>query len=39
MDKKDDEMKDVVQRLWPIQSKKIIELLVPPKEGKLYLVV
>ena len=35
MERKDEEMKDVISRLWPIQSKKILELLVPPKEGKL----
>ena len=33
MEKKDEEMKDVIQRLWPIQSKKMLELLVPAKEG------
>lgn len=34
MDKKDEEMRDVIGRLWPIQAKKLGELLVPPKESK-----
>ena len=34
MDKKDDEMREVIQRLWSVQAKKLIDLLVPPKEGK-----
>ncbi|XP_053380538.1 voltage-dependent calcium channel type A subunit alpha-1-like isoform X4 [Mercenaria mercenaria] len=46
MDKKDDEMREVIQRLWPVQAKKLIDLLVPPKEelnegkmtvGKIYV--
>ncbi|XP_060591923.1 voltage-dependent calcium channel type A subunit alpha-1-like isoform X8 [Ruditapes philippinarum] len=46
MDKKDEEMRDVIQRLWPVQAKKLIDLLVPPKEelnegkmtvGKIYV--
>lgn len=35
MDKKDEEMREVIVRLWPVQSKKLIDLLVPPKEGNV----
>lgn len=34
MDKKDEEMREVIVRLWPIQAKKLLDLLVPPKEGE-----
>lgn len=34
MDKKDEEMRDVIVRLWPIQAKKLLDLLVPPKGGE-----
>ncbi|XP_052789506.1 voltage-dependent calcium channel type A subunit alpha-1-like [Mya arenaria] len=46
MDRKDEEMREVIQRLWPVQAKKLIDLLVPPKEeltehklavGKIYV--
>jgi hypothetical protein len=33
MNRKDDELKDVSKRLWPIQTKKMIHLLMPPDEG------
>lgn len=35
MDKKDEEMKEVIRKMWPVQSKKMLDLLVPPKEGKV----
>ncbi|KAL4219093.1 hypothetical protein ACF0H5_021676 [Mactra antiquata] len=39
MDKKDEEMRDVIARLWPVPAKKLLDLLVPTKddlnEGKL----
>lgn len=39
MDKKDEEMREVIKRVWPVQGKKIVDLLVPPNHelnnGKL----
>lgn len=35
MDKKDEEMRDVISRLWPVPAKKLLDLLVPTKDGKL----
>ena len=34
MDKKDEELRETICRLWPIQSKKMINLLVPTQNGK-----
>ncbi|XP_064650227.1 voltage-dependent calcium channel type A subunit alpha-1-like isoform X7 [Lineus longissimus] len=45
MNRKDDELKDVTRRLWPIQAKKMAHLLMPPDDelalqkmtvGKIY---
>jgi len=33
MDQKDMEMKEVIGRLWPVQAKKLSDLLVPPRDG------
>ncbi len=32
MDKADEELKETIKKLWPLQSAKKINLLVPPKE-------
>jgi hypothetical protein len=34
MDKADDELKEALKKLWPLQSTKKLNLLVPTKEGK-----
>lgn len=45
MDEKDTELRDTIKKLWPIQAKKLLDLLVPPNEeltfqkltiGKIY---
>lgn len=36
MDKKDEEMREVIKRVWPVQGKKIVDLLVPPNHGKYH---
>lgn len=33
MNAKDQELKGVIQHLWPVQSKKLLNLLVPSNEG------
>ena len=33
MDKKDTEMREVIVKLYPVQGKKLLFKLVPPKEG------
>ena len=33
MDKKDEELRETIRKLWPIQAKKMLGLLVPPNEG------
>ncbi|KAK0065730.1 voltage-dependent calcium channel type A subunit alpha-1, partial [Biomphalaria pfeifferi] len=39
MDKKDDEMRETLRKLWPVPSKKMMDLLMPPNdeldEGKM----
>ncbi|KAK6195079.1 hypothetical protein SNE40_000584 [Patella caerulea] len=39
MDKKDQEMKDIIKQCWPVQAKKMLHILMPPEEeineGKL----
>jgi voltage-dependent calcium channel N type alpha-1B len=37
MDKADEELRETIKKLWPLQSAKKINLLVPPKDGKLNL--
>ena len=34
MDRKDEEMRDVIYRLWSMQAKKLGEHLVPPRDRK-----
>ncbi|XP_036367714.1 voltage-dependent calcium channel type A subunit alpha-1 isoform X2 [Octopus sinensis] len=45
MDRKDEEMREVIKRVWPVHGKKIVDLLVPPNHelndrkltvGKIY---
>jgi hypothetical protein len=33
MDAKDEELRQVILRLWPLQAKKMLGLLMPPREG------
>ena len=34
MDRKDEELRETIRKLWPITGKKNIIYLVPPNEGK-----
>ena len=39
MNQRDVELKQTIQNLWPVQSKKMLHLLVPPNEGiEVYIV-
>ena len=38
MDQKDSELRETIKKLWPIQAKKMLTLLVPPNEGSLHLL-
>ena len=33
MDQKDSELRETIKKLWPMQAKKMLPLLVPPNEG------
>lgn len=33
MDQADEELRKTIMKIWPLQSKKMIDLLVPQKEG------
>jgi len=35
MDKNDDELRESIKKLWPIQGVKMAFKLVPPNEGRL----
>lgn len=34
MDKHDEALRETIRKLWPIQGKKMVSLLVPPNEGQ-----
>lgn len=34
MDAKDEELRQVIVRLWPLHAKKMLNLLIPPRDGK-----
>jgi hypothetical protein len=36
MDKNDEELRESIKKLWPIQGPKMHSLLVPPNEGKCF---
>jgi hypothetical protein len=33
MDQADDELRDTIRNIWPLQAKKMLDLLIPRKEG------
>lgn len=35
MDQADEELRETIMKIWPLQSKKMIDLLVPQKSGKI----
>lgn len=35
MDEKDEELRNIVRKIWPVQAKKMLHKLVPPNEGSL----
>lgn len=35
MNKADEELRETIKKLWPFQSKKMLNLLVAPAEGRL----
>ena len=39
MDQKDSELRETIKKLWPIQAKKMLTLLVPPNEGYSFLLL
>lgn len=38
MDQADEELKDTIRAIWPLQAKKILDLLIPRKEGKYVFI-
>lgn len=39
MDRADEELKETIRHIWPLQSRKMLDLLVPPREGMLIEVI
>lgn len=37
MDQADEELRETIKKLWPLQAKKHIDLLVPPNDCKFIL--
>lgn len=37
MDQADEELRDTIKQIWPLQAKKILDLLIPKNEGKLII--
>lgn len=35
MDRADEELRETIKKIWPLQAAKKLNLLVPPKEGTL----
>ena len=35
MDQADEELRETVRTIWPLQAKKILDLLIPKKEGEV----
>lgn len=35
MDQADDELRDTIRNIWPLQAKKMLDLLIPRNEGIL----
>ena len=35
MDQADEELRETIRNIWPLQAKKMIDLLVPPHDGSL----
>jgi hypothetical protein len=33
MDQADDELRDTIRNIWPLQAKKMLDLLIPRNEG------
>ena len=38
MDQADEELRDTVRSIWPLQAKKILDLLIPRNEGNVFLL-
>lgn len=39
MDQADDELRDTIRNIWPLQAKKMLDLLVPRSEGNTILLL
>jgi hypothetical protein len=37
MDKADEELRETLKKMWPLQAAKKLNILVPPKEGLLQI--
>lgn len=38
MDQADDELRDTIRNIWPLQAKKMLDLLIPRKEGVYHYI-
>lgn len=38
MDQADDELRETIRNIWPLQAKKMLDLLIPRKEGVYHYI-
>jgi len=36
MNQANEELRDTIRSIWPLQAKKMLDLLIPRNEGKIY---
>ncbi len=34
MDRADDELRDTIRNIWPLQARKMMDMLIPQRDGK-----
>lgn len=37
MEQADEELRETIQKIWPLQAKKMLDLLIPKKDGNIKL--
>lgn len=37
MEQADEELRETIQKIWPLQAKKMLDLLIPRKDGNIML--
>lgn len=39
MEQADEELRQTIQKIWPLQAKKMLDLLIPRREGDVMMLV